>query len=57
VGHLELWDLWRVGHLVMGCLVTGRFESGTFHDGMFCMCTEQYSSSQPSNETIFATSS
>jgi hypothetical protein len=28
------WDVLRVGPLVMG-----RFESGTFRDGTFCMCT------------------
>jgi hypothetical protein len=33
VGHL-FWMFSDVGRLVMGL-----FESGTFHDGTFCMCT------------------
>jgi hypothetical protein len=33
MGRFELWDVLRMGRLVMG-----RFESRTFRDGTFCMC-------------------
>jgi hypothetical protein len=33
MGRFELWDVLRVGRLVMG-----RFESGTFSDGTIRMC-------------------